>query len=314
MLGQQLPYTERNLKKLAQAFDRRGAAFLVEPTNSDPIIWGFGYFGTNVLRKLPVGTGYESGWPAELMIRAVSPGVLAIARGDGSLGVLEYGGFTPPTPSPLTSAAMGNRLLSLIGRDPTYARHRDGWNMFKRTLEQLLFAINRVSHGATVVIVPPGDKSELAAHHHGGFIPSGTFQVLEILGKQNGPVDVGISAAYGDRFDERIAAIARLACIDGALVLTTDFEVIAFGAKLKAPPWSGRVVVGPDGFRSNGQAFDLGKLGTRHNSAAAAVMACNNVVAFVSSTDGPIRGFAKDYQTLICWPDFRASMFTHDIG
>jgi hypothetical protein len=315
VLDDPLLYSDRTIRKLAGAFDSANSALLVEPQsdNREPIIWGFGYFGSIFLR-IPVAVGYESAWPDALMIRAVSPGVLSIARGTSSLGLIEFGTFTSPIPSPVTSAAMGDLLINLISNDNGYLKHQvHYWQAYNKVLIQLLLTINRISHGATVVLVPPAHAFELTGKFQGGFTPQGSLQISEILLKTfeadaTSPPGVG----YKNRLDERITNLAHLACIDGALILTTELEVIAFGAKFNAPSWTGPVVVGPDGFKPNGEPFDLTRHGTRHNSAAALVAACDHAVAFVSSTDGPIRGFAKQGVTIVCWPDFRVSMFTHD--
>ncbi|MGB7291958.1 MAG: hypothetical protein WBD99_07290 [Thermodesulfobacteriota bacterium] len=105
-------------------------------------------------------------------------------------------------------------------------------------------------------------------------------------------------------------AIAQLACIDGALIISTQFNVVAFGSKLSAPKWSGSVLIGPDGFGGGGGIFDVSKLGTRHNSAINFVGSCTDSIIFVISQDGPIRGFAyQDSNTIFCWPDCSVSMF-----
>lgn len=323
VLQKPLSYSDRNLRKISSAFDSASSALLVHQATGalEPLIWGFGYFGSNFLRNLPVRTGYESGWPQDLMIRITAPGIVAVAHGTGSLGVIEFGAFTPPIPSPLYSKAMGDRLLALIQNDAGYVKYGVYfWQDYNHVLERLLRTVNRIGHGATIVLVPPAHRTELDGKYRSGFVPEGTFQVLELLlrrleARQNKKVDLTLlSAGLRERLGERIASIAQLACVDGALLLTTELEVIAFGVKLATEPWTKPVIVGPDGFKNNGQPFELDRHGTRHGSAAAIVGECNHVIAFVSSTDGPIRGFAKDQGSgqLICWPDFRASMFTHD--
>jgi hypothetical protein len=107
----------------------------------------------------------------------------------------------------------------------------------------------------------------------------------------------------------RLDAFARLASVDGALLLTADFQLVGFGAKLHAPPWNGTVFEGLDGVGGGGQPFDFSRLGTRHTSALAYVGAIERSVAFVVSADGPIRGLArKGFGPIHCWPDCRLSM------
>ena len=113
----------------------------------------------------------------------------------------------------------------------------------------------------------------------------------------------------------RLDFIAQLASADGALLLTEEFEPIAFGAKLDSPDLNGwSIVVGPDGFGGGGEHFDLSELGMRHNSAARFLAAHPMTFGFVVSQDGPIRGIAvqdgnEHKCILLVWKDCRVSMF-----
>lgn len=177
----------------------------------------------------------------------------------------------------------------------------------------MLQRLGEAEHGATLILVPRAHRTEVAGKFHDGYEPAGSFQFGELFAKRiplKGHDSAFLSAGLDARIFERLDAIADLARIDGAVIVDTEFEVIAFGAKLKSPPWTGSVDIGADGFNANGQPFDLGRHGTRHNSAAGFVGSCPHVLAFVVSSDGPIRGFAYDGtgKRLLCWPDFRASM------
>jgi DNA integrity scanning protein DisA with diadenylate cyclase activity len=109
---------------------------------------------------------------------------------------------------------------------------------------------------------------------------------------------------------QRLNALSRFALLDGAVLLTSEFELVGFGAKLRAEPFKENVIEGADGFGGGGQPFDFSRLGTRHNSALAFVAAVAGTVAFVASTDGPIRGIGRQMDGRIhCWPDCRLSMF-----
>jgi DNA integrity scanning protein DisA with diadenylate cyclase activity len=109
---------------------------------------------------------------------------------------------------------------------------------------------------------------------------------------------------------ESLKFLANLACSDGALILTSNFEIVGFGATLQSPPWNGNVLVGPDGFGHEGGNFHIKKYGTRHNSMVDYIGEKNDCFGFVFSHDGPIRGFYKvDKNTVYCWPDCSVSMF-----
>ncbi|MGA3168520.1 MAG: putative sensor domain DACNV-containing protein [Terriglobia bacterium] len=87
-----------------------------------------------------------------------------------------------------------------------------------------------------------------------------------------------------------IDAIARLAAVDGAVMLTSGSRVIGFGAKInvKGPPplvsW-----IGPGSERQKVNSCELEHLGgMRHQSAARFVGANQNCAALVVSEDGPM--------------------------
>jgi DNA integrity scanning protein DisA with diadenylate cyclase activity len=110
---------------------------------------------------------------------------------------------------------------------------------------------------------------------------------------------------------EALQRLAQLAAIDGALIIDSNFKVVAFGAKLTAPAWDKKTVIGPDGYGSpNGQPFEINRYGTRHQSARDFAAACESAIVFVISQDGPIRAFHRtDETTVTCWPDCTTSMF-----
>ncbi len=110
------------------------------------------------------------------------------------------------------------------------------------------------------------------------------------------------------KYEDRLSALAQLACIDGALILSSTLEVISFGATLMATKWTGEVKVGQDGLGGGGEIFNNLRLGTRHNSAIDYIGACPGTIGFVVSEDGPIRGLVRGAgQTVLCWPDCRVS-------
>ena len=104
--------------------------------------------------------------------------------------------------------------------------------------------------------------------------------------------------------------LAKLSCVDGALILNNNFKPLSFGARLRSNQWNGKVVLGPNRSFPGGAVFPTANLGTRHNSAIEFIGESDRAIAFVVSQDGPIRGFVKkDKDTILCWPDCRYSMF-----
>ncbi len=107
------------------------------------------------------------------------------------------------------------------------------------------------------------------------------------------------SERYKPSVNDAARSIANLTAIDGATVLTSSFEVLGFGVKLKAPQKgvSDEMVtmVSPlDESPSSSVEVSIHEefRGTRHSSAARFVRKSSGSVAFVISQDGGITGFA----------------------
>lgn len=81
--------------------------------------------------------------------------------------------------------------------------------------------------------------------------------------------------------------------------------------KLKSPKWEQDVQHGPVIQPvEKQQQLDFSRLGTRHNSALNFVGSIEGAVAFVASSDGPIRALVKSTEEKVWyWPDCRVSMF-----
>ncbi len=96
-----------------------------------------------------------------------------------------------------------------------------------------------------------------------------------------------------------LEAVARLAAVDGALVLDDHLRVLGFGARIagypdgfaEPPLFSGRPIERGEGRFRPMKRIDLG--GTRHQSAARFVDMEHDAVALVASHDGPL--------TLLYW-------------
>jgi hypothetical protein len=113
---------------------------------------------------------------------------------------------------------------------------------------------------------------------------------MEILGSHSYKVFIGNAAR----------SIAYLSAVDGATVLSKDFEVLAFGAKLKARRKGAKaeaitriLPLGGD-LGSDQVTLDQEFRGTRHLSAARFVFHNPGSAAFVVSQDGGITGFVMD--------------------
>jgi hypothetical protein len=310
-------FSAESLVKLAAAFDPGLTTIAVkwDATQSELIIWGILLHapGKNRFTEVPVGIeGSANFRPDYFTAIAKGRASIAIARGDSLIGTLQAGYFVSATPTPFMSTSLGGHVHALVQRDPLFAAHgNDFWLHVRDAFELLLSEAALRGHGGTIVLLPSliDQNTGLYASKYELLGSFGLRRTLEWCILNSGSFEIGI--AYRKLANETIQRIAQLASVDGALILTIDFEVLAFGATLTAPRSLLQALVGPDGFgRPANTPFEVSRYGTRHMSAFDFVSAQPDAIAFVISQDGPIRAFRRETDTTVyVWPDCTASMF-----
>jgi hypothetical protein len=101
---------------------------------------------------------------------------------------------------------------------------------------------------------------------------------------------------WQDALGRAIDAIAGLTAVDGAGIMTTNYDLLAFGAKIvrrKGHPQVSQVIVTEPVERSSAVVAEPSQLGgTRHLSAAQFVHDQRDSIALVASQDGRFTVFA----------------------
>lgn len=309
------------LVKLAPAFNPEYTSLIVSRISGHEIdyeIWGALFFSPlqSLFEEIPVQRGNQIfSRPDSFTVTATSPGSLIISRANSQIGRLFTGKFLRAIPTPFNSRAMGNFLIPLIHNDLGYKNFEvHYWHLFRATLDYLLSKVSKNGHGAAIVIIPNDKKGDIDKFITNRIRFMESLRIgdllIDSLKFPNHPGKTLLKLGYYKHLSERLSTLSQFSCIDGALIISGTFEVLAFGAKLSAAKWNGEVIIGPDGFSAGGNRFDHSILGTRHNSIINFIGEYPNAIAFVISQDGPIRGFAKkDEKTILCWPDCRVSMF-----
>lgn len=312
--------------KLAAATSAGSSSLLIGWFGDVSKVWGIIYYGNNhaPLTDIPVVIPEASHYPPDAPVIGITgTGSLMVTRAGSVIGRIEKGEFRVAVPTPFHSLAMGSILNGLFdikinGRN--FATEEDGGkkNVLFACLEYLLFQIDRRGGGATIIFVPELSTASACEFAEFPWRSEGGLELGNLIRTRIRYDKEATSTPYysllvlkaNEVLRHRLNGIARLASLDGAVLLTPDFEVIGFGVKLQAPEFSGKVQEGPDAFGGGGSLMDFTRFGTRHNSALRFVASVPGVVAFVASTDGPIRGLAKSSGgTISCWPDCRLSMF-----
>lgn len=309
------PLTLERISKLAPAFDKNTTALAVELSEKDGTptyqIWGAIYFGP---RQEPnsyafIFDGLHVTRPDCFIITTISLGSLLLARQDQVLGYFESGKFSPSIPSPFDNGALLEYFEELFSGKSTT---RNGlFYVELPCIRKVLFKVSEKGSGGIIIFIPSGREKEISDL----YVDRNKFTAnlgINFLLEQSGqysltPHSLEIKRVIG----ERLEALAHLAFIDGALIVSTNWEIIGVGTKLTANKWDKHVITGPNsyGYPGGGKVFDYSAYGTRHNSTINFIGACPEAVGFVISEDGPIRAFVKrDENTILCWEDVRLSM------
>jgi hypothetical protein len=150
-------------------------------------------------------------------------------------------------------------------------------------------------HGGLLAIVPSAHSEWLSSFVHPiSYGVSPPFSALAEL-VQRTP-DIQDRAAWRDQVTEAVDAVAALTAVDGATILTDQYELVGFGAKISrrkgSMPVERVAVTEPieGGVAAVVHATSIG--GTRHLSAAQLVYDQRDTLALVASQDGNFTVFA----------------------
>src|SRR6185503_6131833 len=261
-----LPLDPDTLIKLAPAVERPGIHLGVWPNGTDLQVWG-------ATRNLPAYT---------FVVEVIEPGLLVVKHrraGPGgkfaNVAVLQGDDVKVIDVEGTKSTDCPDIVLTLLGFD----QEADGND---NVLLALALSMRAHRHGGSLLVVPHGSDAWRSS-----ILRPVPYTVAPPFAKLGQLVKSGVrDGAYRDAVD----AIAGLTAVDGAVVLSDEYDVLAFGAKivrtdsgslldevLMREPIVGSVPVKVD-------PSELG--GTRHLSAAQFVFEQHDSLALVASQDG----------------------------
>jgi hypothetical protein len=265
----------KDLTKLAAAVERSGIHLCVWPSPEGLRVWG-------IARQLP---------PLCLVLEIVIPGLLVVKR------------------SPLTDAGKFLNIAVLQGDEiKIIDQQADSGLEVPALLASLLRPESQFASGNVVNLLLQLAVS-IRAHGRGGML-------LVVPGASEGwkesmlhPITYAVTPAFsgladlmrkdasgqpGRRWEDAMAravdGIAGLTAVDGATVISADYDLLAFGAKVVrrkgAPQVSNVIVTEPveGGSAVTAEPAQLG--GTRHLAAAQFVQDQQDSIALVASQDG----------------------------
>jgi len=279
-----LPLVPAALVKVAPAVERPGIHLGVCSGKDGLSVWG-------TVRAIPFLC---------FVVEVAAPGLLVVKhhRGDETgkfvnvaviegdqIKIVDEAASSLPDCPPL--------LTSLLGFDSpaSWTVGLDAVNV----LVQLAVSMRAHGRGGLLLIVPPGsDQWQESVVRPIPYAVSPAFAELAQLTRA--AADVKVEQPWQEALHRAVEAIAGLTAVDGATVLTKEYELLAFGAKIarrKGSPQVEQVAV-TEPIEGNVaitvHPTQLG--GTRHLSAAQFVHDQRDTVALVASQDGRFTVFA----------------------
>jgi hypothetical protein len=284
MFERPLPLRPGALVKVAPAVERPGIHLGVSQGDNGLMVWG-------TVRAIPfLCFVVEVAAPGLLVVkhhRGEETGKfvnVAVIEGDQIKIVDETASSLPDCPPLLTS---------LLGFDSPASWSTGGDTV--NVLVQLAASMRAHGRGGLLLVVPvDGDEWQESIVRPIPFAVVPPFPELAQLTSES--PGAKLKRPWQDAVHRAVEAIAGLTAVDGATVLTTQYELLAFGAKIarrKGSPQVEQVTV-TEPVEGNAaitvHPTQLG--GTRHLSAAQFVHDQRHAVALVASQDGRFTVFA----------------------
>jgi hypothetical protein len=263
LVERSLPLDPATLTKLAPAVERPGIHLGVWPNGNELRIWG-------ATRAIP---------PLCFVVEVIEPGLLVVKhrRADpggkfANVAVLEGDEIKIVDAEGVLTAECPDFVSMLLGFDSATSDN---------VLLPLALSMRAHRHGGSLLVVPHDSaawrKSIVA-------VPYAVAPPFSKLG------DLVRRGTRDDAFREAIDAIGGLTAVDGAVVLSDRWDVLAFGAKIgrsESGPFVEDVLVREPFLGHTPAQVHASELGgTRHLSAAQFVHERQDSLALVASQDG----------------------------
>ncbi len=220
----------KDLTKLAAAVERAGLHLGVWPEQEELRVWG-------ITRNLPASC---------LVLEVILPGLIVVKQSPAeesgkfiNVAVLQGDEIKIIDPRGVASASWP-LLFPMVAQDAI------GWEV--NVLLQLAVSVRAHGRGGLLVVVPAGSASGSAPWTCSGRHPI-TYAYARVLRPgRSMRKDTGgkPSRKWEDALGRAVDSIAGLTAVDGATLITTDYELLAFGAKIvrrEGSPQVGPVIV-----------------------------------------------------------------------
>jgi hypothetical protein len=279
--GSALPLSSRPLTRLAPAVERPGIHLGVWPENGALKVWG-------ATRNLP---------PLSLVVEVVAPGLLVVkhSRAEDSgkfvnVAVLSGEEIQLIDQNAATLPDCPALLTNLLGLESQFSSP-DSVNV----LIQLAVSMRAHGRGGSLLVVPSGSETwRESVLHPITYSVEPPFEVLRDLMDED-PAERG-RRKWQDALRRAVDGIGGLTAVDGATVITQEYRLLAFGAKIIRRPGHrqiGTLILTEPVEGVDPLVVEPARVGgTRHLSAAQFASDQKDAIALVASQDGRFTVFA----------------------
>jgi sensor domain DACNV-containing protein len=336
------PHELRRLSPAA-AFSRSFIGASLEGADG-PQVWGLVHSGPQWLQSVRGGRETQQAIPPVLTVAVTGPGRLLVSAGIETIAELSQGTLVADRLDVFEASWMHElfrtfgedmrRALSVAGSpagdtsamvDPAFAP-----SLAQHVLRRVLATIRGTQHGGTLLIMP-GKRARALLNSDGvlrvkyGFhdeeprrrLLTLTLRIMQELERvhgrrQSAPVgwreyetsDATTIVELDQALFEVAHLVADLSQVDGAVVMTTDLELVGFGAEITSLPDIGRVARATDleGIRRDWVKTD--RVGTRHRSVYRLCHEVRDVIGLVVSQDGGLRFVRWCRDAVTYWDQF----------
>ena len=265
------------LTKIAPAVERPGVHLAVWRIDRDLCVWG-------TMRDLPSHC---------FVLEVIAPGLLVIKHSRErssnkfvNVAVLEGDRIKVLDAVAVSPADCPGLIKSLLGFES--GARNDATNV----LVQIALSMRDHRHGGALLVVPAGSAWQESILQPVLYAVTPPFSELASLVSDHRDDD----PIWQNALRRSIAMVAGLTAVDGATVISSDYELLAFGAKIGRRPRSMRVeqvLVTEPVVGSTREVLNVTQIGgTRHLSAAQFVYDQRDAIALVASQDGRFTIFA----------------------
>ncbi|MFY7952647.1 MAG: putative sensor domain DACNV-containing protein [Armatimonadaceae bacterium] len=350
LLGQAVPFTENELRRLAPVADPRRVIIAVEPTGEGSQLRIYGLIDVGMalweMARHEGAMGVAS--PEVLVVSSTRPGELLLARGDRPVLRLRGGKIEVPADRLLFrgpvarffAGASDDLIREACRRAEVSRRGRDDGREFAHIefIESILLHTAELNHGGALLFVPEDtadDDEHLAAAVSIKYrLPSNRpreslLQAMAVRLQHNAThsrlhrqstvrrADMEELEAldwnqgnYEDTARDAARFIASLTAVDGAVVLTDQLRIIGFGAEVRVSTGTDTIYSATDAQGTDLSPVPFTSYGTRHRSSFRFVESMEPAVAFILSQDGGIKAAIMVDDRVVMWPYFEVGYTT----